>query len=184
MPRPGFAVSALLALASPVFAGAVTSPYVIDFFPEGEEINNTLQLLFFGPGNGPNEGVGYEITNVNLDIEFTTAGDFQAENLLIQLTANSGDGFIAVSGADLGWSGQGTFSESIDFSNLNGVIGPGIWTFDLMSVDPVIKDPFPIFAYSGTFSDDTRFEVTLIPSPTSAALLAPGAMFAARRRRR
>lgn len=181
MPAPGLALTALLALTTPAFAGAIPSPYVIDFFPDDTQINNTVQLVFFGPGNLPNAAVGYEITNVRLNIEFTTAGDFQAENLLINLIANSGTTFISVSGADLGWSGQGTFSEDLNFSDLNGIIGPGLWNFELQSVDPVGPG---IFAYSGSFSPDTRFEVSLIPAPGVAAMIAPGAMVLARRRRR
>lgn len=172
------AVSCAASFAAPVFAGAIPSPYVIDFFPDDTQINNTVQLVFFGPGNAPNAAVGYEITNVRLVIDFTTAGDFQAENLHLLMTANAGSTFISITGADLGWSGQGSFSEDVNFSDLNGVIGPGLWTFDLQSFEPVGD----IFAYSGSFSAETRFEVSLIPSPSAIGVA--GLAGALRRRRR
>ncbi|MEZ6210867.1 MAG: hypothetical protein R3B46_06425 [Phycisphaerales bacterium] len=73
-----FALTAapIVAIASSTLAGAIPSPYVIDFFPDSTQINNTIQLVFFGPGNAPNAAVGYEITNVRLNIEFTTASTF------------------------------------------------------------------------------------------------------------
>ena len=179
-----FALTAapIVAIASSTLAGAIPSPYVIDFFPDSTQINNTIQLVFFGPGNAPNAAVGYEITNVRLNIEFTTASTFQAENLLINLIANSGTTFISVSGADLGWSGQGTFNSDVNFTDLNGIIGPGLWSFEVQSVDPV--GPGPIFAYSGSFSSDTRFEVSLIPAPGTFALIGGAAAVGLRRRRR
>ncbi|MEZ6210868.1 MAG: hypothetical protein R3B46_06430 [Phycisphaerales bacterium] len=69
----------------------------------------------------------------------------------------------------------------MNFTDLNGIIGPGLWSFEVQSVDPV--GPGPIFAYSGSFSSDTRFEVSLIP----AGHLGPARRAAAgglRRRRR
>lgn len=178
--RVGLAAFGVIGVVAPALGGAIPSPYVIDFFPDETSINNTVQLVFFGPGNLPNAAVGYEITNVRLNIEFTTAGDFQAENLLINLIANSGTTFISVSGADLGWSGQGTFSDDVNFSDLNGIIGPGLWNFELQSVEPVGGG---FFAYSGSFSADTRFEVSLIPAPGAAGLLAFAGLVGSRRRR-
>lgn len=178
--RLAVAASCAALFVSPAIAGSIPSPYVIDFFPDDTQINNTVQLVFFGPGNAPNAAVGYEITNVRLAIDFTTAGDFQAENLRINLIANSGTTFISVSGADLGWSGQGSFSEDVNFSDLNGVIGPGLWSFELQSVEPVGD----FFAYSGSFSAETRFEVSLIPAPSALGVAGLAGAGALRRRRR
>jgi hypothetical protein len=163
-------------IVSPAHAG-IASPYVIDFFPEGTQINNTIMLGFFGPGNAPNAGVGYEITDVRLVIEFTTAGGFDAANLVLGLVAPAGSNSIFLTGADLGWSGGGTFSEDLHFTDLNGAIGPGLWTFDVYGENDLLQ-------YSGTFSDDTRWEIYLNPIPAPGAIAALGVAALVPRRRR
>ncbi len=172
------AAASSLVLALPASAGLVTSPYVIDFFPSGVKTNNIIQLGFFGPGNGPNEGVGYQITSTTLHINFTTAGTFDAAKLNVLLVAPAGETFILFQGSDVGWSGQGTFSGNFVFDNLNGPIQPGLWTFD-------VTGDTPLQTYSGKFSDDTRWIVNLepVPGPAGAALLGIAAIAGRRRRR-
>lgn len=158
------AVGAFASLGGLVAAALVSStthagidfsvPYVIDFFPEGLQVNNTVQLGFFGPGQVPNGGAGHFITGTRLYITFTTAAGFDAAELYVQLVAPAGNSFIFVSGESLGWSGQGTFSAELIFDDLNGEINNGIWTFDIGGTGA-------LNAYSGTFSNDTRWEVDL-----------------------
>src|SRR5688572_33310901 len=95
------AVVAVLMLAfftAPALAG---DPYVVDFFPEGQQINHTIQLRFLGPTEG-------NITNVRLNVDFTTAAGFNAQDLTILLVAPvAGEGnFRFLTGEDLGRSGQ------------------------------------------------------------------------------
>src|SRR5690606_31150324 len=100
--------------------------------------------------------------------------------LVMLLVAPVGEGAIFLTGEDLGWFGEGTFSVDMTFDDLNGLTQPGLWGFELWGVN---GDP-PI--YSGTFSDDSRWEIIGpdVPAPASAGLLALGGLAAARRRRR
>lgn len=155
-------------------AGAASADiHIVDFFPE-EPQNNTLQLRFIGPIEGT-------ITNTRLVISFTTLGSFDAADLAIQLVTpvtpdQPGGGFWFLTGQDLGWSGQGTFTRDISTTMVNGTLNQGLWGFDLGS----LNDP-P--AFGGSFSMGTRFEVTIVPAPAAAGLALLGFGFAARRRR-
>jgi hypothetical protein len=156
--------------SAPAFAG---DPYVIDFFPEGEQIDHTIQLRFLGPTEGT-------ITNVRLNVDFTTAQGFRAEDLTILLVAPvAGEGnFWFLTGEDLGWSGHGTFHANVSTNEMNGVLQQGLWANDIGSSN----DP-P--AYSGTFSDTSHFEIDIapIPEPVSAGVLCLGVIGLMRRRR-
>ncbi len=156
-------------IATPAFAG---EPYVIDFFPEGQQINNTIQLRFLGPGEGT-------ITGVRLNVDFTTAAGFDAKDLTIQLVAPvAEDGnFWFLTGEDLGWTGQGTFHANVNTAEMNGALHPGLWGNDIGS----LLDP-P--AYSGTFSDASHFEVDIDPVPEPACGLAIASFVALGLRRR
>ncbi len=169
----GAAVAATLAVCT--FAPAET--VVIDHFPKLPQTNSTIQLRFLGPDEGT-------ITQTRLFIDFTTSDGFDAADLTIQLVAtvtpeDPKGGFWFLTGEDLGWSGQGTFTATVSTTMLNGELHPGLWGFDLGS----LNDP-P--AFSGAFSESSRFEVdiTPIPEPTGAAAALVGACAALVRRRR
>src|SRR5687768_7745440 len=159
-----------LALASPALAGET---FVVDFFPEGQQINHTIQLRFFGP----NEGT---VTGARLVVDFTTAAGFDAKDLTMLLVAPiDGDtNFWFLTGEDLGWMGQGTFHADVSTTDIMGTLGPGLWANDIGSVlDPP--------AYSGTFSDTSHYEVSITPIPEpSGGLVALGLIgFTLRRKR-
>ena len=161
-------VAALVSMFSArAFAG---DPYVIDFFPKGQQIDHTIQLRFLGPTEGT-------ITNARL---FTTAQGFNAADLTILLVAPvAGEGnFWFLTGEDLGWSGQGTFHANVSTNEMNGVLQPGLWANDIGS----INDP-P--AYSGTLSDTSHFEIDIqpVPEPACGALVCVGLIGLMRRRR-
>ncbi len=158
-------------------APALAETFTVDFFPEGLQTNNTIQLRFLGPDEG-------QITQTRLFLDFTTAPGFNAEDLTVQLVApvtpaDPNGGFWFVTGEDLGWSGQGSFTATLTTNMVNGELHPGLWGFDLGSVN----DP-P--AYSGTFSDTSRFEVDIapIPEPGGLLILATVVGFASMRGRR
>lgn len=155
-------------------AAAEADVHIVDFFPEDPTNGNTLQLRFLGPTEGT-------VVDTRLVITFTTQNGFRAEDLLIGLVVpvtpdEPGGGFWFVTGEDLGWSGEGTFTADISTGAINGTLNPGLWGFELGSVN----DP-P--AYAGWFSADTRFELTIVPAPGAAALLVGAGVLALRRRR-
>jgi len=169
-----FVSSALVAAAVSLTAGhARGAVHTIDFFPEGEQIDNILQLRFLGPS-------GVTIEQTRLVAEFTTSNGFQAENMVMLLVAPAGEGFIYLTGADLGWEGEGTFNVDMTFNDLNGVTAPALWGFELYGAE---GDP-PV--YSGTFSESSRWEIIgpNVPAPAGLGVLAMGGLLGARRRRR
>ena len=171
------AACALAALGAGLLRAPATARadvHVVDFFPEEPTNGNTVQLRFIGPAEGT-------VTSTRLVITFTTQNGFRAEDLLVGLVVpvtpdDPEGGFWFISGEDLGWSGEGTFSADVSTAMVNGTLNPGLWGFELGSVN----DP-P--AYAGGFSMDTRFELTIVPAPAAAALAGAAGVLALRRRR-
>lgn len=167
------AACSLIALA----AGAARADiYTVDFFPSGLHIDNTIQLRIIGPTEG-------RITSTRLVLGFEGASGFDAADLTVLLLApaapdEGSEGFWFITGADLGWSGPGPHSIDLTTNILNGELFPGLWLNDIGS----LNDP-P--AYSGTFTEDSRFEVTIepVPAPGAAALLLGAGVLTLRRRR-
>ncbi|HYE63005.1 MAG TPA: hypothetical protein VD997_13495 [Phycisphaerales bacterium] len=138
---------ALAALAAPATAGVTT--YTVDFFPE--EPGTYLQQLRF---MGPTEGT---IVAARLHIEFTTSNGFQAENFYWELFApvdNDAFGYWGVTGADLNWLGEGTFTATISTTDLNGPLGQRLWAWHLWS----LNDPPEV---SGSWSMTSRVEIDI-----------------------
>ena len=67
-------------------------------------------------------------------------------------------GFIYLTGAQLGWFGQGTFTAELDFPDMNGEIVPGLWLFDLGST---LEPP----AWAGQFTEGSRWTLTIEDLP-------------------
>lgn len=85
------------------------------------------------------------ITSTEVQLTFTTAGEFQAENLLFEFGGPTG-ALIVLSAADFGWSGQGTFTGTLSSSALNGEIttpqGSPQLSYWYMNIAP-IGESFP-----------------------------------------
>jgi hypothetical protein len=154
--RPGaratLGAMALLAAATAAESQSIQT-VTVDFFPELPQHNHTSQLRFIGAQEGT-------IVVTRLIATFDTAFGFRAEDLQMVLVApvpdSPGFGGIFVTGEDLGWTGVGRFTTTTAFNDLNGEIVGGLWGFELQS----INDP-P--AYSGSFSEDTRWEIDIRP---------------------
>ena len=148
----------MTALVSPARADT----YTIDFFPELPQ-SSGLQQLIFVPRFVDPYLVGSTITQTRLVLSFTTSGGFDAAGLDLLITARVDNqdtyGVWEVTGADLGWSGQGTFTADITTAALNGTVLNGVWSHDL-SGPPSDDGPLP---YSGEFTADSRIEVTYAP---------------------
>jgi hypothetical protein len=147
---------------------AAADVYTVDFFPELPQTHGLQQLLFV-PGFVDPNFEGGTITNTRLVISFTTGTldsgqPFNAADLTFLLAGNVPDspaGFWLVTGADLGWSGQGTFNADISTADFNGTVEPGRWQWDLSGAfgDEEIEP------YAGSFSDTSRVEFTYTPAP-------------------
>lgn len=172
-------VGLLAALAAPALAAnaaAGVQTEIIDFFGDGEG-NIGVELVFLRP-----HLTGRTIVETRLYLDFSPADGYDAGSLNLLLTAPvipdpGADGFIFLNtGDDLGWMGQGSFSTVLTWSNLNGVLQPGVWTTSMLGTG----DP-PLLV--GTFGPNTRWEVDTVPAPGGAALafLSVGAL--TRRRR-
>ncbi len=169
---PALAIAAATAL--PAAAGVQTE--IVDFFADGENPIG-IELVFIRP-----HLTGRTVVETRLILDFSPAAGYDAGDLNLLITAPvdpapGADGFIFLNtGDDLGWSGQGSFSTVLTFSNLNGVLQPGVWTTSMLGTG----DP-PLLV--GTFGPNTRWEIDTVPAPGAAALgaLALGA-FTRRRR--
>jgi hypothetical protein len=129
---------------------AAAEPYTIDFFPDLPG-HYTTQLRFIGPQEGT-------ITDTVFHLRFTTIDGFDASAITFLLVAPvpESEGFIFFTGADLDWSGEGTFDAVVSFPDLNGAIAGGLWVLDIGS----LNDPPE---YAGSFSEDSRIEVLITP---------------------
>ncbi len=165
--RSSLASAAIALAASLATSAASADVYPIDFFPELPQDSGLAQLIIVPRFVRP-DIVGGTITQTRLRVSFTTghlAGTgqpFDAAGLTLLLTAAvpSAPGFWLITGSDLGWSGHGTFTADVTTPDLNGEVVNGVWSFDLSGpVDPE-NGPTP---YAGTFSEDTRIEVTYTP---------------------
>lgn len=63
-----------------------------------------------------------EIVGCTVDIQFTATGQFDASQ--VAATFQLPTGSFGFSGADLGWSGQGTFRATLQTDRLNGTLAP------------------------------------------------------------
>ena len=112
-------------------------------------------------GLGPEFG---EIVGATLDVTFTTAGQFNAQDLgvFLNMSTNGGSSF-GFTGAQLGWSGQGTFTAHLSSNSLNGFIESygnpwSTWFLDMVNLNP---GNGPI---TGSF-DQLVFHLTYGPCP-------------------
>jgi hypothetical protein len=149
-------VAALVLVAAEGLAGVTT--YTVDFFPE-EPGTYLQQLRFIGPTQGT-------IVEARLYIDFTTMSGFQAQDALFELFVpvdNASFGYWGVTGADLGWSGPGTFHAQVTTHDLDGALGQRLWAWHLWS----LNDPPDI---SGAFSSVSRVEIDIdVPAACGTA---------------
>lgn len=158
MKRTLLAPALLLALAcGTAQAELVTIRYN---FPEHAGIAYTYG--YFGGERGPTTG---HILSTTLVMNYTTTGEQDAANLYLTFDVPTYDGIethIGLTGADLGWSGQGTFHYGFTSEDFNGEIregrfgsqfdGGGTFTdsyieflVDADPIDPIFFDGFEEF---------------------------------------
>jgi len=160
-----------LAAAAATVAGAHAANadvYTVDYFPD-EPQTSALSQLRFVPSFVQPDFIGSTITQTRLVVNFTTGTlpsgqPFDAAGLTLLIAGNVPDspaGYWLITGADLGWSGQGTFSADVTTFDFNGTVGQGAWQWDLSG--PYGEEE--IEPYAGSFSTDSRVEFTYTPVP-------------------
>lgn len=115
------------------------------------------EMIGLGPAGG-------EIVHATVDVTFTTSGQFHAQDLGVFLNMSSGGGSsFGFTGAQLGWTGQGTFTAHLESDALNGYLDPygnpwSTWFLDTVNLNP---GNGPI---TGAF-DELVFRITYGPCP-------------------
>jgi hypothetical protein len=103
---------------------------VYDLADSFEPCNDPCYIHFTLIGTTEN---GLRVSNAHLQVTFKTFGLFNSSDVFLELTGPivQGDGSTGATwlrtGADLGWSGQGTFSAMVDSDVLNGAVAPTFW---------------------------------------------------------
>jgi hypothetical protein len=152
----------LLASAFALTTGAASAEIVTVRYDFPETAGIALTYGYFGGERGPTTG---HILSTTLVIDYTTTGTQDAADFYFTFVVPTSDGqetFIGLTGADLGWSGQGNFTYSFEDSELyNGTIregrfgaefdGGGALTnsyiefvVDADPLDPVFSDGFDV----------------------------------------
>lgn len=158
-------VAALAALAAaPALAGVVEFQFA--------SVGNSFSAFM----SGDDPLVGKEIVSSRIFLTVESFAGSDAANFWTDLTLpiepfDGNTNFVYLSGADLGWSGSGTFSYSLETTGLNGHFVAARWGGET-----------PGFDFDGVILDGSRIEIEYIPA---AATLAPlAASLCALRRRR
>lgn len=167
-------MKSVMALGLALSAGAANAETLTVRYDFPEIANISFLYGFFGGEQGPLDGA--HITSTTLVIEaYTTTGGTDAADFFMDFAVpvlDAQSDFIFVSGADLGWSGQGSFAYSFTTDLYNGEIRPGRFGAEYLG--------------GGTFVGAAYLEFTVETVPTPGSLAALGAMglVGSRRRRR
>lgn len=145
---------------------------------------------FFASGHP--ELSGYTVTGAEMYLEVEViSGDaafiqyFQSVPVDLDPSTDVLDefgGLYGITGAGLGWSGSGTFSHTFDVSGLIG----GVFVSDVLYTGGIMGR-LPDFSGNGEIgvvTENSYFRLTVVPAPSSLALLGLGAPAALRRRRK
>ena len=160
---------------------------------EPYDLSNFEILPFGGEILGATIAEG-RIINTHVEITFTATGVFNAADLRMTLVMpvapEVGSGFITFSGADAGWSGQGTFTADFNTDDCNGTmtLDGNPWNTWFIAVDNLnpgngpITGNFDVWRYTFTFepcpAGDADCDARVTPADISAfiqALLDPAA---------
>jgi hypothetical protein len=145
---------------------------------------DTVEFHFAQVGNsfsafmsGDDPLVGKEIVSARIYLTVESFPGSDAANFWTDITLpiepfDGNTNFLYLSGADLGWSGEGTFVYEVETTMLNGHFVAARWGGET-----------PGFDFDGVIVDGSRIEIDYVPAPASAAALGLGGLLAARRRR-
>jgi hypothetical protein len=121
--------------------------------------------------------VGKEIVAARIYLTVESYPGSDAANFWTDITLpiepfDGNTNFLYLSGADLGWSGEGTFDYYLETTSLNGVFVAARWGGET-----------PGFDFEGEILDGSRIEIDYVPAPASIAALGVAGLFGTRRRR-
>lgn len=158
------ATAASLAAALPALAGVVE----FHFAPVGNSFNAFM--------SGDDPLVGKEIVSARIYLTVESYAGSDAANFWTDITLpieplDGNTNSLYLVGSDLGWSGSGTFTYTLETTTLNGHFIPTRYGGET-----------PGFDFDGEILDGSRIEIEYIPAPATLAPLA--CAFCALRRRR
>ena len=158
------ALASLASLAAPAIAGVVEFNFA--------SVGNSYSA-FLG---GDDPLIGKEIVSARIYLTIESFDNSDAANFWTDITLpiqpfDGNTNFLYLSGADLGWSGSGTFTYFLETTDLNGHFVPARWGAET-----------PGFDFSGRIVDGSRIEIEYVPAPATLAPLACS-LLALRRRR-
>lgn len=158
------ALASLATLAAPAMAGVVEFNFAA--------VGNSYSA-FLGSDDPL---VGKEIVAARIYLTVESFDGSDAANFWTDITLpiqplDGNTNFLYLAGADLGWSGSGTFHYFLETTELNGHFVPARWGAET-----------PGFDFNGVIVDGSRVEIEYVPAPATLAPLAC-ALLALRRRR-
>ncbi len=162
----------LALLVGSLAASSHAATITFNFAPVGNS------YLAFLPGDSP--AVGKEVTSAKIVLDVESFPGSDAANFFTDIgfpiaPFAGHEGGLALVGADLGWSGAGTFRYFEETTRFNG-------TF----ISTRFGAETPGQDFDGAILDGSRIEFTYVPEPATIALAAVGALciLAAEARRR
>jgi hypothetical protein len=114
-----------LAVALALAAGTAQAELVTIRYDFPATAGNSFLWGYFGGDRGPTTG---QILSTTLVINYTTTGTQDAADFYFTFDVPTYDGaqtWIGLTGANLGWSGQGTFEYGFTSEDFNGEIREG-----------------------------------------------------------
>ena len=147
---------------------AQTSQTVTFPFPDQPLENYGVEALYGWFGE---DAVGGQITSSRLYLKFETAGDMDAARFHTQFVVPTlGDNSVwELTGADLGWSGQGLFTAMIQTDEFNGEVRSGKYSW-ILDGGPDGR------GITGRFTGNSRYEFDVRGVECAADLNADGAL--------